>query len=343
MSDLWFPRAERGRRVAGWLRYWALCAALGWSSAALGQSELVRVNCPQLSREQAAEIEARVRASLLTTDAQVGVTITCESESASVRIESSSGDVALETLAMSANLREELLGALDRAFEKLARPPTGAEAPAAPQPQDAATEPEPTPTVAIAALPAQTTTAVPEPRAAPPTVEPRPKHTSVFTPGASAPLFVQGVGELWSSQLAWGAELGSEWSLGSFRYGARAGLLTPVAPDPTFKLLDWEGAAHVGARPTGWWNVQVSLGLGLAWMVVSPRGDATPREVSVVRAPFALLAVSRATRLGHFAIVPELGARLFASERGVTIDQHEQLAFGWFVPRLALGISYVAD
>lgn len=343
MSDF-SSRGSRGApRQARWLRFAWLSAPLGWSNAALGQSELVTVTCPQLDREQAAEIEARVRASLLTTETPATVAISCESESAHVRIEASSSDVALETLAMSANLREELIGALDRAFAKLAGSSAALEAATVDAPDPTAMAPEP---AAAEVVPTRPTAVKRAALVAPPhtTASTRSERpATVFVRAPSAPLFAQGVGELWSTQLAWGAELGSEWSLGSLRYGARAGLLAPVATEPTFTVLDWEGMLHVGARPSGWANLQLTLGLGVAWMVVSPRGEATSHGVSTVRAPFALVALSRPTRLGPLAIVPELGARLFGAERGVRADDRESVRFGWIAPRLALAVSYLSD
>src|SRR5688500_12118099 len=106
MSNFPSPRTECGRRRGRLPCAW-LSVVLGWSTAAWAQAELVRVTCPQWSREQTAEVEARVRASLLTRDDHAAVTISCESESGSVKIESSSGKVAIESLNMGANLREE--------------------------------------------------------------------------------------------------------------------------------------------------------------------------------------------------------------------------------------------
>jgi hypothetical protein len=338
MSDFLSPRTERrrGRRLP--------CAfvslALGWSTAALGQAELVRVTCPQLSREQTAEVEARVRATLLTRDDRAAVTISCESGSGSVKIESSSGKLAIESLNMGANLREELLGALDRAFEKLAEAPASLEL--APAPSAAAAEPE---------TPSPATPAIPPP--AKPAILVRPTSSRLtaersgsdaFARASSTPLFVQSLGELWSSHAAWGAGLGTEWALGPWRGGARAGVLTPVnAASSTYSLVDWQAMAHVGARPNRLAGVQITLGLGLGWMVVSPRAQATSYTVSVVGAPFGVLLLSRAFRWRRFALVPELGVRLFVSERGVKVDGHESVSFGWAVPRLALGVAYISD
>jgi hypothetical protein len=78
-------------------------------------------------------------------------------------------------------------------------------------------------------------------------------------------------------------------------------------------------------------------------MVVSPRAEASSYAVSVVGAPFAVLLLSRAFRWRRFALVPELGVRLFASQRGVNVDGRESVSFGWAVPRLALGVAYVSD
>jgi hypothetical protein len=339
MSDFLPPRTERGRRRGRRLPGACLSVALGWSTAALGQTELVRVTCPQLSREQTAEVEARVRASLLTRDDRAAVTISCESESGSVKIESSSGKLAIESLNMGANLREELLGALDRAFEKLAEGPASVEL--APPRPDAISAPE---------MPGPVTVSPPPPAKPAPAVRPTPSlptaersRSDAFARAASTPLFVQGLGELWSSHAAWGAGLGTEWALGPWRGGARAGVLTPVNAASTYTLVDWQAMAHVGARPNRLAGVQITLGLGLGWMVVSPRAEATSYAVSVVAAPFGVLLLSRAFRWRRFALVPELGVRLFASERGVKVDGRESVSFGWAVPRLALGVAYSSD
>jgi hypothetical protein len=315
-----------------------LSVALAWSTAALGQTELVRVTCPQLSREQTAEVEARVRASLLTREDHAAVTISCESESGSVKIEASSGKVAIESLNMGANLREELLGALDRAFEKLAEAPASVEL--EPPLPDAAAEPEtPAPATPILPPPAKPATPV-RPTSSVPTAER--SRSDAFARAPSTPLFVQGLGEVWASHAAWGAGLGTEWALGPWRWGGRSGVLTPINAASTYTLLDWQAMAHVGARPNRLAGVQITLGLGLGLMMVSPRAEATSYAVRVVGAPFGVLLLSRMFRWRRFALVPELGVRLFASERGVTVDGRESVSFGWAVPRLALGVAYIS-
>lgn len=324
MGDSWvqWVRLQRGGAHRPLTFVFGLSALLCSARTAAAQSEQVRVLCPQLSDEQAAEVEARVRASLLTKQTLATVDVSCDDENASVRIESNGGASALETLPASANLREELLGALDRAFAKLDQ--AAPIPPPAPLPEPPPAEPEPV------FVPA------PVPRAPD-------RPTLAWLRSFSMPLSAHAMGELWSSQLAWGGALGSEWARGPLRYGARGAVLFPLAKEASFDATEWHGALHVAAQPAALGGIQVALGLGMGWMVVSPQAEAVSRERRVVSAPFVTVALSRALRVGRLAVVPELGVRAFTAERGVRVDEEERLAFGWLVPRLALGLAYVSN
>lgn len=334
-------RRERAGRVA---QVW-LGSLLCWASPASARSEGVRVSCPEFDSEQAAEIEARVRASLLAVETQATVSITCDAQHATVRIESTNGEAALETLSLGPNLREELLGALDRGFEKLAQR-VAREPPPALVEGTIESPSLPSPVLQNASPPRhehaleQRAPALSSQAPAPATSADAARH-SVLLQAPSTPIFVNAVGERWSSRLAAGAEIGSEWAWGKLRYGARIGALVPVSAESTFRLSDWHGLAHVAARPRVLGGVQFTSGFGVSIMRVSPRGAATSRESSVVSAPFAFVAVNRALRFGHWAFLPELGIKLFAAERGVRVDERERVRFGWLVPRLALGVGYL--
>src|SRR6188474_3113376 len=86
------PRHHLGCR---WLAY--ALALLGWSRSAAA-AEHVFIDCSPLAAEQAAEVEARVRASLLSAGIEGTVRVRCEDRRARVEVESSDGNAALEVM-----------------------------------------------------------------------------------------------------------------------------------------------------------------------------------------------------------------------------------------------------
>src|SRR5258706_262936 len=93
----------------GLLRAAALCAVLAHVQPARAADEAVRVDCPELTTEQAAEIESRVRASLLTTPPPASVAISCQPDRAEVRAESGTDSVSVSGATSADSLRDDLL------------------------------------------------------------------------------------------------------------------------------------------------------------------------------------------------------------------------------------------
>jgi hypothetical protein len=88
-------------------------------------------------------------------------------------------------------------------------------------------------------------------------------------------------------------------------------------------------------------GVRLALALGPSALFVQPHGELTPASSTARVSLFAAVQVSRAIWLGRFGLLPQLGLRLFSSERGVRIDRQRQLVLGGLTPHVSLGLAYM--
>jgi hypothetical protein len=296
----------------------------------------VQIDCSELTTEQAAEIESRVRASLLTTEGDASVAIACRSDGADVRVERGPESVVVTALATPAGFRDDVLRAVEQALEQLlrrqARPPQassegdahdGTPAPLA--------SPEPTPLPATAPSARPITTAPPPDRKQAPQARRWTEISSAF------------VGESWSERPALGGSLGAARNARSLWYGLRIAALRPVTQAPSFSAVEAQVAAELGVQPDFAAGVRFSLALGPSVLFVQPQGGFTSRSGNAKTSLFAAIYLSRPIWLGRWALLPDLGVRLFARERGVNVDTEQQLALAGFAPQLSLGVAYRID
>jgi len=309
----------------------------GVASARLAQAagNAVQIDCPELTREQAAEIESRVRASLLTTEGEATVAITCRTGGADVRVERAPESVVVAANTSPPSFRDDVLRAVEQALQELtrrqARAPDG-------QPQDDDGAPPPTPAASPPPEPAPSP-ALPTPT----TTAPTPAPLANVRERAWLEILGSFVGESWSDRLALGGSVGAARSTRTLWYGLRASVLRPVTQAPSFSAFEAQVALELGVQPDFAAGLRLSFALGPSVLFVQPQADLTSNTGRAKTSLFAAVHVSRPVWLGRWGLLPELGVRLFVGERGVTVDTREQLVLAGFTPQLSLGVAYRVD
>lgn len=322
------------RRRSALLLAAVLPAALAAARPARASDEAVRVTCPDLSTERAAELESRVRANLLTTELAATVMIACRPDRTDVTVNSAPDSVTVQVPSGSADtFRDDVLHGVEEALRELAR--RRASAPGA---SSEPTSIEPTPATSGERAPSLPAAAPPPPKAPaatrPPSAPPQRRAGRAWTELSAAAL-----GEAWSDSVAVGAALGVARSSGALWYGARAAVLVPTAASAGFSAAEYWAALELGFQPAFAAGIRVTLGVGPSVLFVAPHATLTTRNSAATSALFFDAAVSRPFWFGRFAIVPSAGARLFTRERGVRIDAKERLKLSGLVPQLSLSAA----
>jgi hypothetical protein len=316
-----------------------LLLLLAWSRAGLADTRFELV-CPELTREQAAELEARIRASLLTTKAAAErVSIGCGTEGATVLVETTERRAERALAFTTADPREELIAAVEAALRELSEAPTRVEAsefpPAAapterPAPALPATVPVPVPAPPV---PSAAAAPAPAPRAAVERPSPGPARHTLLLLGAR--------GEPWPDGWALGAELGAGYGTRALAVGLLGAAATELRHRDEFTITEWSAALTIAWQPRWALGFRGQLGGGLSLLSVTPYGELAARDASRRGAWFAEVVLTRPIRLdAAWAVVPGAGARGFAAQRDVNVDGERQLELGSVVPRLSLGLSY---
>ncbi|HKY38333.1 MAG TPA: hypothetical protein VJN18_20460 [Polyangiaceae bacterium] len=296
---------------------------------------IVEVACGQLSAEQAAEVEARVRATLLALRLQASVTLQCTEDLVGVRAVSQSGTATVEARTTNATLKDDALGAVEQALGELSRP---AAERAPEQASDDAASSLPAPQTPAAREPTPRPTA-PAPQG-PDESAPPPRHSTGRGEPASTRFFVRVAGERWSDHVALGADLGATRGPRWLWAGFSAGGVRAFGTRPVFDASEWHACFELGTSPAWAAGVQAVLGLGASALIVAPQGYLESRDGVVAGAVFLQAVVSRPVWFGRWALAPALAARLFGSKRGVKVDEREHLVLGGLTPQLQLGVLY---
>jgi hypothetical protein len=299
----------------------------------------VLVSCDELGREQAAEVEARVWASLLTSDlAARQVRIACEPNRAYVEVESSWGNVARE-LPASARLQDDLVDAVDGLLRELSE--RRAQAPRAP-----ANQPSPAPRGAADALgptPVPTSGLPPPLPAAllalPPSADaPRPARSPSVTE-----LLAEATAESWSSMLGLGGNVGFAHGSRRLRYGLVVGGAAANGVKAAFGVSEWRARLELGWEPSWAAGFRGTLGGGPSLLAVTPAGDTVPRAGTLSSAWFAELSLTRPFWFHELGLVPSVALRLFSAKRYVNVDGRERFTLSGVVPQLGLGLVYAVN
>ncbi len=324
------PRSHRSALLLGA----ALCAVLASNRAAWAADDVVRLACPDLTTERAAELESRIRANLLTAELPATVQLSCGAERTEVRVDATPDSVTVQVQTGSIDtFRDDVLRGVEEALQELARRRSRrAGVPDATNAPDAGTvpavaEPEPAP---AAPMPAPRPRATAAPRTQPPVATARPWTE----------LFGAGLGEVWADRLALGGALGVGRSTPTIWYGLRAAVLRPAVGSTDFDATEYHASVELGIQPRLLAGFRASIGLGPSVLFVTPRSSLTAHNNNAKASLFVAARVSRPVWFGQFALVPELGARLFSGKRGVRIDTEERLALRGLAPFFSLGAAY---
>jgi len=305
--------------------------------SALAADGGVTVACPELPEARAAELEARARATLLTSELGATVAISCSSDVVVIRVEAGDESVTLKVRVEAATLREEVLRALDRALADLrarARPEVSIEGGASASGGTA----EPLVTSPEAAKPE-----------APPTVpevtapeERREEDSSKGERLGTSRLGVAAylMGESWSKVGAIGGGVGAGVSFdSSWSFGVRVGGLYPIGL-ADLAVLEGHAMAEVAFTANAVAGLRFGLGAGPSLMFVSPRSGLSATGSTLKSAARFETALSRPFRWGRLELSPWVGLRFFSAERGVSVAQRTRLVLGGVLPQGGLALSF---
>ena len=285
----------------------------------------VVVACTALTSDEAAELDARTRSTLLADGpGETRIRVQCEAELATVIAVTGEHAESAVVRLPNANLKEALLAAVDRTLGATKEHARRAQAtfPAEPVP-----EPPPLPT--------------------PPPVRPQPAPAPEAAAAPSPPLpprFVRvGASALlapWDGKPAYGGRARVEVALQPWSVALALGGLTSSERASSFVPTEWHalvvGALDLDALA----GLRVSAAAGVAVLIASPRsGLANQSGTSATSALFEL-GLARPLRAGRVVVTPELDLRLFSARREVLIDGTAQLTLPIASPLLALAVAY---
>jgi len=281
----------------------------------------VSVRCAELSAEDAAEVEARVRASLLGSGAEPAtVALSCEPDSAQTEVSGGGRQVTQRSERNAISAKEALLASAEAALVAWsAEPPAVSPSAAVPAVATPVPAVEPVPAPAAAA-----TTPPTKPPSAPPVARAIAASTWVSA-GLRA--------EPWSHGWGLGPQLGLEQRLNTAFLAIQGGYLFALPSSTQFSAHDLQFGAQIGWQPRPLFGFRGALGVGLSVFGVSPQVGVSAQN-GTTRSTLACLSLelSRPIEFGAFALLPNAGLRAFTRSRSVFIDEQEVLA----LPGLAL-------
>ncbi|HEX5100169.1 MAG TPA: hypothetical protein VFV94_11745 [Polyangiaceae bacterium] len=296
--------------------------------AAAQDATVVRVTCDTLTPEDAAQVEARTRATLLLSDdTRLSVRIDCVADQATVRVAAGERTETTVLTLSGENARDALVAAVERTLEALERPgePGGATVP----PPTAATKVAPgAAAIAPPAKPETDTktesTSMPE----------RAPETRSWQVGAGA------LGELWDSALGLGARLATERRIAPMSLGMTLGWLRALGGDGEAFQADELHAFVYGALEEQTTGLTGSLGAGISVLTVSPDSEVVAQSSTMLSLVMLELGLSRPVRFGRAALLPAVHLRVFPARREVNVDAAHRLVLPPLCPSLFLGFGY---
>lgn len=302
-----------------------LVAALGAARPAVAQDDTVRVTCDALTPEDAAQVEARTRATLLTTDeGNLSVRIDCAADKATVRVVAGERTESTVLTLSGENAREALVAAVERTLEALERPTESTSA-----------RPAPAPTTTHAASAGAVVVSAPKP---PPAPEPVPP-----APGRRPPAWQLGAGvlaELWDGAVGLGGRIGAERRWRPWSAGFALGWLRALGSGEPFRADELHAQAYGALEDERSTGLRGSLGAGLSVLTVSPDAEVAARSSTTLSVVMFELGLSRPVRFGHASLVPGVELRVFPRRREVNVDAVHRLALPPLCPAVFLGFGY---
>ena len=303
-----------------------LVVALGTRAASAAEAD-VTVRCDELSAEDTAQVEARVRATLLSAGlSPTTVALSCEPASVQTQVTGNGHEVTQRSERSASSLKEALLANAEAALSAwgAASSPALASLPAAAPVLAPAVEPAHAPALA-AAPPAPTPNRIPDARPEPASTDTRDRTWLAAGPRA----------ELWSHGWGLGAQVGAQHEFGAVFLAVHAGYLLSVPTSTQFSAHDLGFGAQLGWQPRALLGFRGALGVGFSVFGASPEAGVSAESGKSSTLPCLSVELSRPVEFGAFALLPAAGARAFARARSVQVDGQEVLA----LPAVALEAS----
>jgi hypothetical protein len=291
----------------------------------------VVVACPDLPEARTAELEARARATLLTSELSATVAISCVGEQVVVQVDAGDDSVTLKLRVLAATLREEVLRALDRALADLSARVT-------PEGRTAEPAPAPSPVTGSGVSQSQLGPDAAETPPPPPTPQPAP---SAQLPTSEAEVGAHVIGESWGNRLALGGGLraavrfDSTWSC-----GVRAGALHPVGLREA-TLIEAHAMLEAAVTARGLAGLRFAVGAGPSLLFASPKSGFVAPGATLKSALRIEAQIARPFRWHRAELTPWVGARAFTAERGLRVADRERLVVGGVHPQFGLALSLI--
>jgi hypothetical protein len=294
-----------------------------------GAIDGVVVVCPDLPEARTAELEARARATLLTSDLSATVAISCIGEQVVVQVDASDDSVTLKLRVLAATLREEVLRALDRALADLGArvTPEGQTAGAAPAPSSVADS-------GVSELGHDAAETPP----APPTDQPTPTAELRMS---EAELGVHAIGESWGNRPAIGGGLRAAMRFDStWSCGIRAGALYPVGLREA-TAIEAHAMLEAAVTAPGLAGLRFGVGAGPSLLFASPESGFVAPGATRKSALRIEAQIARPFRWHRAELTPWVGARAFTAERGIRVAEQPRLVVGGIQPQFGLALSLI--
>ena len=290
----------------------------------------VTVTCLELSAEDSAQVEARVRASLLSAGlTPATLALSCEAAAAQTQVTGNGQQVTMRAERSQISLKDALLASAEAALSAWGSA-RGMVAPASPSPPLTAPAPEPEPTPpevvnAPVAAPLTPPSRVPETRPA--------VRSSYW-------VFAGPRAELWHSGWALGGQLGVQRALASTFVAIRAGYLVNLPVSTQFSAHELQFGAELGYQPQGLLGLRGALGIGVSVFGATPAAGVSAQDGSDSSTlPGLSVELSRPVALGPLSLLPAVGVRAFTSARSVRVDGEEVLALPALAAQASLSLA----
>lgn len=309
-------------QIAAIVLCWAICPV-----SARASDYPIDVDCPAWRADAAAQVEARVRTTLLAEGLEAHqVSIACTaSGTIEVAVRSEHGALLVPVVRRAERVEDDVVRTVEGALRQLIPPP--------PEP-----EPEPEPPASVLPPPAPPAAAVPPvlPRPAP---VPR-RELEVAPAVRTTELYVSSTGELWGKLAALGADAGLSVGTRSVGYGLALGARTALGEADTFELNELSGSIRIAFTSRSPLGLRLTFGAGASLLMTSPSSSLVAGSPTLLGAACFEAKVSRPFWFGDIALSPELGARLFSANRNVVVDTREEAVVPVVVPQVALSARY---
>jgi hypothetical protein len=299
----------------------------------------VAVVCPNLAEATAAELEARARATLLTSDRAATVAISCVTDGVVVvQVDAGGDSVSLKLRVVPATLREEVLRALDRALADL-----GARVTPEGQTSDAATAPSTATGSGASPLGPEAAKTPPAPRTQQPDEPDQPDQPDQPGQPRAREMEVGAlfIGERWGNKAALGGGLraavrfGSTWS-----FGIRAGALHPLALGEA-TVIEAHALLEAAVTARSLAGLRFAVGAGPSLLFASPESGFVAPGATLKSALRIEAQIARPFRWHWAELTPWVGARTFTAERRIRVTEQTRLVVGGFQPQFGLALSLI--